>query len=133
MILDIKEEFLTKFVFLEKKQLSNHGKIQSFFSRKTHFAKNFSLMSKILLSSKQIYILYLSWEKVVVNFPIFLTNVKYFISNLSKTWENLRPVFSTKKKGSKSWEKRRHVKIQQVRRRIINNDLPRLLKMTERG
>ena len=62
-----------KIYFSRKKQLSNHGKIQIFFSRKTNFAKNVFLMSKILLSSKQIYILYLSWEKVVVIFPMFLT------------------------------------------------------------
>ena len=29
---------------------------------------------------------------------MFLTNEKYFISNLSKTWENLRPVFQQKKR-----------------------------------
>ena len=37
-------------------------------------------------------------RKKTLNFPMFLTNEKYSISNLSKTWENLRPVFSTKKK-----------------------------------
>ena len=71
-ILDVKEKFLAKFVFLEKKQLSNNGKIQSFFSRKTNFAKNFSLMSKMLLSTKQIYIWFQFCEKVVGS--IFLQN-----------------------------------------------------------
>ena len=36
---------------------------------------------------------------LVVNFPMFLAKWIYFISNLSKTWEYLRPVFSTKKKS----------------------------------
>ena len=45
----------------------------SFFSRKTHFAKNFSLMSKILLFLKQNYILYLSCRKHGKNYDHFST------------------------------------------------------------
>ena len=71
---DVKEKFLAKFVFLEKRLWIFPWFDKWFFSRKTNFAKNFSLTSKILLSSKQIYILYQFCEKVVVNFPMFFTS-----------------------------------------------------------
>jgi hypothetical protein len=60
-----------------------------FFSKKTNFAKFFSLMSKILLSSKQIYILYLNCGKMVVNCTMFSTTYRYSFQCIS--WSTFLP------------------------------------------
>jgi hypothetical protein len=54
------------------------------------------------------------------NLPKFTFRYQ-FVRKHGKIYDHF---FQQKKKDSKSWEKTKHVKIQQVRRRIINNDLP---------
>ncbi len=59
---------------------------------------NFVLKTKGFETSKKSFWQNLFFSKKNFEFSHVFDNEKYFISNLSKTWENLRPVFSTKKK-----------------------------------
>ena len=90
----------------------------SFFSRKTNFAKNFSLMSKILFVSKTnlhlILILWKSGRKFSHVFHNLDVKCKFRVED--KRILDIKEKFLAKcvflEKKQKSWEKVRHVKIQ---------------------
>ena len=66
-----KKSFWQNLFFSKKSFEFSHDLTTVFFWEKQILAKNFSLRSKILLSSKQIYIWFQFCEEVVVNFPMF--------------------------------------------------------------
>ena len=75
-----------------------HGKLYDHFLTKLKSNVNLFWRQKDFRHQRKVFGKICFSRKKALNFPMFLTNEKYFISNLSKTWENLRPVFSTKKK-----------------------------------